>query len=208
MVNDIMAVKQMTTQGRARDIMGSNMVGIEEAIRYFESSRADGESYFLRDIPFSEATLWKCRQTHLLVAVLPISVLEIRSRVSFKMFCEKSWYDNTWFARQNGKASWQLIRKTPVPSSARKTWTEQRRLMSNHEDTPSAREMVYAVISNYLATGQRLLGDIYVRCSDVLTVTHRVSIGRFDSSGLDIEPDLCDDFFDNVGIACARKPDC
>ena len=193
-----------TTQKRAREIMGKNCFSIEEAIRHFGVNPTRQQAVALSEIPFSEATLEACKNTHILVAVFPLSILEIRGKGG-KLFYNQDWYEKELFARDRGDAEWRLIRKTPVENSTNKTWQEQQALLVENEETPTARLMVYATIGHFLATGERLFEKLYVRSSDVGSGGYRVSVGAFGSGGLDIDRDWDDYRDDSLGLPSARK---
>src|SRR5262249_53752582 len=146
-----------TSQKRAREIMSRNFFGVEEAIKHFGVNPTRQQTAMLSEVPFSEEVLTACKDTHILVAVFPISILEIRGRVDRKLFYshEDAWYNKQAFAKDKGETAWALIRKTPVPNSTSKTWPEQQALLTKDEETPTARVMVYTIIGHYLATGER-----------------------------------------------------
>lgn len=194
-----------TSQKRAREIMGRNTFGIEEAIKHFGVNPSRQQLAALANVPFTEATLEACKNTHVLVAVFPLSIIEIRSKA--KLFYDQSWYSKESFAKDRGDVSWALIRKTPVPNSTSKTWQEQQALLANNEETPTARVMVYTIIGHFLATGERLFEKIYVRCSDVDSDGFRVVVGDFDSVGLFVG-NIWDGYRkDCIAVASARKFD-
>ncbi len=190
---------------RAREIMGKNFFGIEEAIQYFGVKPTRQQTLALSEIPFSKDVLQKAKDTHILVAVFPLSILEIRKKVDSELFYDQSWYDKESFAEECGEVSWQLVRKTPVDNSISKGWKEQLSLVGEDDEVPSARVMVYTIIGHYLATGERLFEHIYVRTSSVDSGGDRVDVGGFGSSGL-----LVSNFWDGyrcggIGVSSARK---
>lgn len=194
-----------TSQKRAREIMGKNMFGVEEAIQHFGVNPTRQQILALSEIPFSEAVLQKAKDTHVLVAIFPLSVLEIRGKVDSKLFYDQSWYNKESFAKERGEASWQLVRKTPVDNSTLKNWEEQLALIGEEDEVPTAQAMVYTIIGHYLATGGRLFEHIYVRTSSVVSDGDRVCVGDFDSFGLNV-----DSFWDDCrrayfGVSSARK---
>jgi hypothetical protein len=193
-----------TGQKRACEIMGTNMFGVEEAIQYFGVNPTRQQTFALSEIPFSEEVLQKAKDTHILIAVFPLSIFEIRGRVDSKLFCDQSWYNAESFAKEHGEASWQLVRKTPVDNSTSRNWEEQLSLIGEEDEVPTAKVMVYTIIGHYLATGERLFEHIYVHTSSVDSVGDRVLIGLF-ADGLDVSEDW-DDFRSNsVGISSARR---
>ena len=155
----------------------------------------------------AEAELRECKDTHILVAVFPMSILDIRGNVPSDqcLFCNQDWYNKETFAKDHGEAAWRLVRKTPVTNSTSKTYDEQQALLAENEETPTARVMIYTIISHFLVTGERLFKNIYVRCSDVGPDGSRVCVGYFDSYGLGVAYYWDGDRHDGIGVASARK---
>ncbi|MEK9170563.1 MAG: hypothetical protein AAB674_02870 [Patescibacteria group bacterium] len=194
-----------TSQKRAREVMGRNCFGIKEAIKHFGVNPSKQQLAALSEVPFSEETLEECKNTHILVAVFPLSILDIRGKMDSKLFYDTSWYNKEPFAQDHGEVSWQLIRKTPVADSTSKNWSEQQVLLAKNEETPKARVMVYAIIGHYLATSERLFENVYVRCSDLDSDGFRVLVGNFDRDGLDVDYHWVDYQIDYLGLASSRK---
>jgi hypothetical protein len=196
-------------QKRARGIMSQNFFGIEEAIRHFGVNPTKQQLAALAEVPFTEGVLEECKKTHVLVAVFPLSILDIRGKVERKLFYshEDAWYNKQAFAKDRSEVSWQLVRKTAVENSTSKNWNDQQALLSKNEETPTARVMVYTIIGHFLATGERLFESIYVRCSDVDSVGDRVGVGFFDARGLDVDSNWDGSCYDVLGVSSARKFD-
>ena len=196
-----------TSQKRAREIMGRNIFGIEEAIKHFGVNPSKRDLAYMAEVPFSEEVLSACKDTHVLVAVFPMSILDIRGKVERGFFYsyEDAWYNKQAFAKDKGAMGWQLVRKTPVENSTSKNWNEQQALLSKDEETPKAQVMVYTIIGHYLATGERLFDKLYVRCVDLDSDGRRVRVGRFGAGGLLV--DVWDDGDRNgyIGLSSARK---
>jgi hypothetical protein len=196
-----------TSQERAREIMGKNFFGVEEAVKYFGVEPTSQQLAILSEIPFSEEVLEQSKDTHVLVAVFPISIIEIRGKVEHNLFYshKDAWYNDESFAKELGEVCWQLVRKTLVSNSTSKNWQEQQSLIAKEDEVPSAQVMVYTIIGYYLATGDRLFEDIYVRTSSVDSDGGHVIVGDFDSDGLCIGNDWVVYRDSNRGIASARK---
>ncbi|MEK7624596.1 MAG: hypothetical protein AAB404_02680 [Patescibacteria group bacterium] len=194
-------------QKRAREIMDKNFFGIEEAIKYFGVNTARQQLAALSEIPFSEAVLKELKDAHILVAVFPLSILDIRDKVECKLFCshEDAWYDKQAFAEDKNEAFWQLVRKTSVPNSTSKTWDEQQTLLGKDDETPSARVMTYVIIGHYLATGERLFDNIYVRTSSFSSDGRHVDVSSFGRDGLGFNDFWDDSPRSDIGLASARK---
>jgi hypothetical protein len=152
-----------TSLKRARLIMYvGNFFGIEDAIEYFGVKPTEKQLENLWEIPFSESVLEMTRATHILVAVFPLSILEIRDRVKEELFAqhEDTWYNTGPVGKERGEASWQLVCRTPVENSTSKNWKEQQALLGEEDEVADVRVLVYTIIGHYLATGERLFKDI------------------------------------------------
>ena len=221
------AYEPTSSQIRAREIMGQNvlgielagwnMFGIEEAIKHFGVSPSRQQLAILADVPFTDATLEACKKTHILVAMFPLSIIEICGKTNSGLFHEPSWYNRESFANDRGDVSWQLVLKTPVRNSTNKTWDAQQALISQDDETPTARVVVYTIIGHYLATsggpssplakGEQLFPSIQVRCVDLASYGSRVIVGPFDySDGLHIPNYWFDNTYgDRIGLSSALK---
>ena len=197
-----------TSQKLAREIMGKNFFGIEEAIKHFGVNATKQQLAYLAEVLFSEEVLKSCKDTHVLVAVFPLSILDIRGITrkleNQTLFYSQDWYDKQAFAKDKGKVSWQLVRKEPIANSMSKTWNDQQALLSKDEETPTARIVVYTMVGHFLATGERLFEKIYVRCVDLASDGDRVGVGYFDSKGIYVYY-WDGDRNDFVGLSGARK---
>lgn len=201
--------KPSTSQKLAREIMGKNFFGVKEATKHFGVNATKQQLAALAEVPFSEEVLKSCKDTHVLVAVFPLSILDIRGIAKKQsdrtLFYSQDWYDNQAFAKDKGKVGWQLVRKEPVANSTSKTWNEQRALLSKDEETPTARIVVYTMVGHFLAIGERLLEKIYVRCVDLDSDGDCVRVGYFDSDGLNVGLYWDDGRAGLVGLSAARK---
>jgi len=202
-----------TTQERAREIMSKNFFGVEEAVKHFGVNPTRQQLAVLSEIPFSEAVLEESKYTHVLVAVFPLSILEIRDKVKHielpsgqPLLSAQSWYDEESFAKERGEVTWQLVRKTPVDDSTSKNWQEQQALIAKNDEVPSARVMVYTIVGHYLATGEHLFEHIYVRTSSVGSDGRCVDVGGFGSDGLFVDDDWVGAPGGGLGVSSARKP--
>jgi len=190
---------------RAREIMGCNFFGVEEAVQHFGVNPTRQQTLALSEIPFSEEVLHETKDTHILVAIFPLSILEIRQKVDSTLFYNQSWYDTESFAKERGGACWHLILKTPADNSTSKIWQEQLALVGKEDEVPTAHVMVYTIIGHYLATSERLFEHIYVRTSTVASHGYRVNVGFFDSKGLYVGHDWDGTRDGCLGVSSARK---
>ena len=197
------------SQKRAREIMDGNYFGIEEAIAHYGVNPSRRELAALAEVPFTEEVLEAAKATHILVAVFPLSILDIRGKVERALFYghEDAWYNKQAFAKDRGETMWHLISKTPVENSTSRNWDDQQSLLAKDEETPTARVMTYTIVGHFKATGERLFERVYVRCSDFDSFGRRVRVGDFDSRGLSVSGDGSGDGLrlGLLGLASARK---
>jgi hypothetical protein len=197
----------------ARVIMGRNFFGIEEAIKYFGVKATKQQLSDLGEIPFKKSVLESCKDTHILVAVFPLSILDIhgvdKNLPDQTLLYSMNWYKKLPFAADKGIPTWQLVRKEPIPNSVWETLEGQLALLSKNEELPTAQIMVYTIIGHFLATDERLFEGIYVRCINVDSFGARVAVGDFDHRGLAITSYSDDYRGKSVGLSAAfrQKPE-
>lgn len=114
-------------------------------------------------------------------------------------------YNDQAFVTQRGFRGWRLVRKLPVENSPGATWREQQALLSEDEDVPEARIMVYSIIAHFLHTGECLFEAMYVRCSDQHADGRRVRLGYFDIEGLGFSGDEDGSRVPDVGVCALWK---
>jgi hypothetical protein len=203
----------------ARKIMGLNYFGIEEAIEHFGVIPTEEELANLTNVPFSWALLRKLKKTHILIAVFPLSIIEIRAKVRTNLFF-KCWdhYKGT-FLEEKEKACWRLVRKKQVTGSFMKSRLEQEKLLSEKEEMPTARVLVYTIIGQCLAHDEFLFDWGWARTSSTDGPSEdgefNMSIGDFHhldgiwyqfSGGLGVRVDSSDTERGNLGISSVIKP--
>lgn len=163
------------TSGEARSIMGKNFFGLDEAVKHFGVTYSKRYAALLAEVPWSKEVLTACRDNHILVAVLPMSIFNMRDAVKGKFTIEEGptvpgegpWWEGQDFARERGKLGWHLIQKTVVEGSGYVGYHEQRTLLLKDEKAPMVRVMVYAIAGHFLNTGE-IVGEDCVRCADVV----------------------------------------
>lgn len=199
-----------TSQRRACEIMGKNFLGVEEVMTHFGVRPTPAQLRQLAAISFPESVLLACKDTHLLVAGFPMTILDVRTKApkdpkTFYSY-DDARYNTQKFATKEGvEVRWHLIRKTPVANSTSQTFADQQVLLAQEDEVPKACVVVYGVVLYYLVTRERLFSGVYVRCIDVGSDGDRVGVGLFDSDGLHVN-DYSDDYcVGNVGVASARK---
>ncbi len=207
----VATIELTDSQKEAKAIMGKNFFGTQEAATHFGAKWTQEQLDALATIPFSDEVLEASKDTHVLVAGYPMSLIQVRSKANKakkgKLFYTPSggWYDTQAFATKTKvEVRWYLIRKKPVDNSTSKSWDEQQALLKD-ESTPTACVMTYAIIGHFLNTGERLFENIYVRCSDIASDGDRVYVGYFDASGLGVLRVWDDYRLSSLGLSASRN---
>ncbi len=210
-----------TSPARARAIMGRNFFGIEEVIHHLGSKPLGPIKLNLATlaaIPFSEEMLEVRKDSHILVLRMPLSLEDIRNVFPPEMFWvspagNRSLNDLVWygFAKNRGPVGWHLVARRPMNAPC--DVEELRRLLLPNERVPSARVMMYTVITHFLATGEYLLPkgdeDDYARTSNIFRVgdhSYHVYLGAFDNKGLYVGGYGSSGWWDGIGFATEVVP--
>lgn len=140
--------------------------GVLEAREHLGATFTPEELEHLSVLPFLESTLPACAGTHVLAAIAPLSVREIRDRHPDLFWLNRGppWYRTELFAWDAElSAGWRLRRKGPHPDSRGRTYEEQRQLLGPLEMVPRACQAVYAAALHRLTASEPLFGG-WVRC--------------------------------------------
>jgi hypothetical protein len=193
-----------TTLENAASIMGRACHGVDQLQRHLGVTLSTSEAAQLATVPFSPEALLDSRDSHVLVACAPVSLIGLRAKAPDAFYFKKAWYYQEEFARRSLRPRWRLLRKEPVPPSTSKHSAAQQALLPASETVPGVCEMALAIVLHYLDTGERLLPTIYVRTRDLDSAGRRVGLGRFGRDGLRIRSwgDYADYY---IGLAAARK---
>ncbi|MCL5017318.1 MAG: hypothetical protein M1155_01465 [Patescibacteria group bacterium] len=199
------------SQKAAKEIMGNNFFGIEDAIEHFKLRPTRSEIATLQDVPFSEATLRACKDTHVLVAVFSLSILEMLSNKMLQPLfsvgdTEKApWFKKEKFFWKEGEVRWCLIRKNPEDDSFNEEWVDQLSRFGMHSDPARVRMAVYAALGHFLKTGERMFAEGMARCAELDESGRRITVGPFKEDGLRIQAWWDDSRAYFVGAASAHK---
>ncbi|MGC3971619.1 MAG: hypothetical protein QM775_31025 [Pirellulales bacterium] len=172
------SIPDTPSQALARSIMGKNFLGIEEVRAGYGFSHTDEQRQLLSEIPFSDETLQRYKDTHVLVAGAALSFNEMRKivktnflRLDFGFYLDKS------YPRRKVRVRWHLLRDWALLGSCDKTYKEQTALLKG-EEVPFACEMIYLVFLYYRTYRENLLPNIHVCCADRES-GKRVIVGKF-----------------------------
>ncbi len=126
----------------------------------------------------------KAAKDHILVAVpANLSILSIEGQMP-ELFNSKHMYywrhSNGSFAKRGGKATWCLIKRTPLYGSQEKSWQQQKEMLSGKQYVPDARTVIYASIITFVERGYRLFSSGFVRTADSDVESTRRVVVKFD----------------------------
>lgn len=199
----------LTLYDHVRQIMGENFLEPVESIYHFKIKQTKKAMKAIRafeNLP-SEDMLIDSKDDYILVADFGLSILDIRNRVDRELFSshEDALYNWNYFAKLRETPQWRLISRKPVANSFHKNWDKQKALLNENEDVPKVRQVAYAIILNYLTTGERLFKDCYIRCQDEWLPDRHVDL-KFDPSGLIIRKESPDFLLCGpIGITSSQK---
>jgi hypothetical protein len=116
------------------------------------------------------------------------SILCLRTLVAHKgtVFYPQDWYYKEPFAAFTETPRYHQVRMEALEDSFGKTFAEQQALVPPDEEIPTARVVLMAVAIHFLATGERLFQNNYVRCGDEILWDSLVSVGHFGPDGVRI----------------------
>lgn len=190
-----------------RKVMGKNFFGLNEAMKHFRVDPTRHQFEILSHIPFSLKELEVCKNTHILVALVPLSIYDIRANNSNLFYKYKLDWHEQEFINDKGKTGWKLILKTPVVGSKGKNWDEQQPLIASDEKVQTARVMVYTVIGHFLNSGERLFEKVCVLTASSSSdpCDNHVFTGKFNKNGIALScfPDRCRS--KGLGLSVAKK---
>lgn len=179
-----------TSQVEAHEIMGDNFFGVEDAMKRFQVIPTPRDLAVLSYVPWSKETLLKCKDTHVLVAVFPLSVLQIAETYEEGVcFYESGIFGGVFRIDRHGFASkqgseprWYLIKKTPQCASyaGQGDW----RHVSEDEEVLEARVAMYTIIGFRKTSVSPLLNNHIhtVRCAERDMFERPIFFGMWDKA--------------------------
>jgi hypothetical protein len=194
----------------ARSILGNDFVTPEEVAKKRKGVvYTDEQIGALANLPSEDVLKW-CKDNGYAVMPTPptaISTLDVREIQSAHFYNKTGgWYSDQKFAREDKTSfGWLAIRKTPVPNSTSKTWSDQGKLLSALERVPNAAEMSWFITTYFEVRGIRLFEGSYVRTSSVDSDGGRVYVGIFGAEGLRVYGWYDDGRRSDIGVSSARK---
>lgn len=196
-----------TSAKRAKEIMGKNFFGYEDATFHFPLPRnIDQEAFFSR-VPFKEETLFKYRETHFLVAIFPVSLIEsCRIRPSFM---DGQSFEYPAFTNKC-IMGWRLISKKPLFGSKDKGLEAQSKLIIQQAKdfvlaVPETEDVIYTMLAHDYVNVEsgRMFSRTLVRTQDGFTC-----VGHYqDKFGMCLETHSLDEKSAFIGLAWEIMPD-
>jgi len=202
----------------AQEMMGANFFGIEEAIKHFGVDPTMSELEKLATMPFNPELFVLFKDTHILVALFPLSFSNLIARrltndQGKRLFAQscKQCSDEEYF-REKSEPCWKLIEKKANYLGMSWHGLDEASDGSFRNDIASISDMAYTIIGHFLNTGERLFEDVMLRCSDA-TESHESGhpcVGMFDDEGLHLNPCRDDRIDSKLGFALSitNMPTC
>jgi hypothetical protein len=174
--------------GRAQDIMGTHYFGVHHAVRHFQVEPTTFQKAGFSEIPFSAEELSAVSETHILMAVFPLSIIGLCGRVPQQFLYGRVGAPQPIqapFVHEKGDSCWWLIRKDIVPESFGRPWLHQRAAIPAGEEMLPAQVIVYAMAAYRFLTGNRMFRSTAV-CSASLFRNNQSAHMRHLPSGIEI----------------------
>jgi len=193
----------------AKRIMSKNFIGLEDIGEHAAITLSPEDLDFFSKIPYSEETLLKCQNTHILISGLSASILWVYINVPESRFHFDSdpWWFNESFATEiRMKRGWHLIRRNVLPESINKPYEEKvRMVIEQGENVPTGCELIFTMMLYYLTTGIRLFEKVKTQCSDICIDGVYFHVGFFQKGHIDIRGYGDQGLLKNVGITGIKK---
>lgn len=194
----------------ARVVLRDDFIAPEDVMATRDMPYSDEQlAVFEATLPPPEIIAWLYHNRYILVAGPPraLSLLDVRSNDENLFFTSSDgWYADAdeQFSRDDIVGPvWLAIRKSSVPNSTDRTWSEQLALLSANERVPNAAEIAWALTTYNKVHGVNLMVKVHVRTLSVVSGGSHVGIINFDSGDLSIM-DFGDDYRDDrIGISSA-----
>ena len=168
-------------QARAQSIMGDNFFGPCDAVNCFGIEPPVTQLDYLSNIQTAggrairEDELVSCRDSHVLVALFPLSVKDIFSRTYKKrgVWFNGQHTDNfeeSSCVKKRADVGWYLMEKKPHPRTFGKNFNQLQDMLlagDNDLEMVSVQLMVYALSGFFLKTKKWLFDDTFVFCNDL-----------------------------------------
>lgn len=161
-----------TSVQEAKMIMGRHFVGLAQIIDRFNLGLAPSDVRGLDFVPYPKDFLWKLHWSHLLIAGVPVSMLETRQAAYRKVVAKLGdfSYDSQHFATRRMVARWYLVSKDIASGSLYKTMQEHDARIFNDPmcERLGAPETAYVVAVARLLASEQMLRNVAAFTSDFI----------------------------------------
>ncbi|MEZ4103372.1 MAG: hypothetical protein R3B55_02355 [Candidatus Paceibacterota bacterium] len=159
-----------TPQHRAREIMGSENIFDPIWVDGDMWELTEAEMQLLERIPFPEDQLIASKDSHVLVALAPITFAELHKHYGARYFDSQfrpGRDDKDEFTKKRHSVGWHLVQKEALSGSMGESLTDQQKLLRENELIPTATLLAYTMVAYQRKNRKRLFDGIYVRTSSV-----------------------------------------
>jgi len=219
LVSSLQLAKAQVSQQLSRRIIGKNFLGVEEVAEHLGIGLTGKERARVRDIPYSEATLQQCKDSHILFLGVgrdkegkPLTIRCLREmfpaggQPCFRSYPRGSETEQAYSDKETPHLRWYLIARSLREESRSKPYWQQHLFLKENEYREKAVVYVYMMLLMYKARGERLFERDLVLCRDVGSDGAPVIAGYFAREGIYVR-DWWHRRDNHFGVAPARKRD-
>lgn len=155
------------------------------------------------------------RETHFgFLGLDVINIMELQklnprgTEPHFYSYAPGAWYSQQGFTRNITLSfRWYLLLKEIVPNSKSRTFDDQKTMLPNEYEVPSAIMETTKDVLVYKKTGAYVNSSCYARTADSSSDMSRVHVGLCNAKGIIISSNLDTHIHDDIGIGASRKPE-
>lgn len=172
----------ITGQRRAKEIMGNNMISVEDVTQTFNVEFSIKQMTQLMGSSYYEQTLQHCKDTHILFPGYPLTIFELSYKKPGLVICDRDCREGFWYDykdliyKDTPKCRWYLVKKDLILNNARPQIEE-------NEEMLSPVEIIFMLVLSQQVTHARLFPNTYLRCfkKDCLFGEHMISNAYIDT---------------------------
>jgi hypothetical protein len=209
----------------ARKVMGKNFFGVEDWSTFCGVNFSQKQFRQVAEFPWSEdllnSTCPLCgkvvKDCHFAFVGLnrlkgkPLTILKwhelhpATGQPKFYSYAPSAWYSEYKFARETTMSfRWYLLHQNIVPRSEKKTYDDQKAMLTADYEVPSAVTEATKDLLIFRKTGDFVNPSRYARCECVTSGGDRVFVGNFNESELRVGG-RSDSVIGAIGLAASRK---
>jgi hypothetical protein len=148
---------------RAKEIMGDNMISIEDVAQTFGVEFSIEQITQLIENTYYEQTLQNCKDTHILFPGYPITICELSYKKPDLLICdcdcrEGFWYDYKDFIyKDTTRCRWYLVKKDLI-------FNNPRPQINDNEEMLSPVEIIFMIVLYHQVNNIKIFSNAYLRC--------------------------------------------